>query len=128
MHRLERLLLDGFHRHGTNLPAASRFEECVGVGAIRLVASNVGPHVLDRQELHPEASCLHPASPIVRRAARFHDDVRARHQCVDESLELTSCEALTIENATGAIGDCDLEHVLGKIDRNGRGINKRSSS
>jgi hypothetical protein len=40
---------------------------------------------------------------------------------------LTSGEALTIEDAAGAIGDRDLEHVLGKIDRYDRGIHGISS-
>jgi hypothetical protein len=128
MYGLECLLLNGFHRHRTNLTAASRFQECVGVGAVRLAASDVGPHVLDRQELHPEATGLHPASPIVRGAARFHDHVRVHDQRVDESLELAAREALTIDDPAGAIGHRDLEHVFGKIDRDGGRIHNVSSS
>ena len=47
---------------------------------------------------------------------------------VDESLELAAREALTIDDASGAIGERHLEHVFREIDRNGRGIHNASSS
>lgn len=128
MDRLECLLFDGLHRHRTNLAAASGLQERIGVRAVRLVSPDVGSHVLHRQELHPQAACLHPASPIVRRATRFHNHVRVLHQRVDESLELAAREALPIEDASGAIRDGHLEHVFRKIDGDSRRIHDSPSS
>jgi hypothetical protein len=63
----------------------------------------------------------------MRGAARLHDHIRALAECVDEAFELPPREALTIENATGAIRDGHLEHVLRQIDRDGRRIHDCSS-
>jgi hypothetical protein len=61
-------------------------------------------------------------------AARLHDHVSVDGERVDESLELAARQPRTVDDTAGAIGHGDLEHVLGKIDRDGRRILKISSS
>jgi hypothetical protein len=53
-------------------------------------------------------------------AAGLHDHVGLRDQRVNESFELASREALTIDDASGPIGKGHLEHAFGKIDGDGR--------
>jgi len=52
MDGLERVLLDGLHRDRANVAAASGFQERVGIGPVRLIPPNVGPHVLHGQQPH----------------------------------------------------------------------------
>src|SRR5262249_47024453 len=69
-------------------------KERVGVRAVCLVSSDVGPHVLHGQELHSQTARLHPASPVVRGTARLHDHLGVFAKGVKESLESTSREPL----------------------------------
>jgi len=52
----------------------------------------------------------------------IHDHVGTLNERVHQSLELAARQALTIEDAADTVGDGDLEHVFGQVDRDGRGI------
>jgi hypothetical protein len=47
--RAEHLLSHGLDRHRVDVFVAARFQNALGVGAVRLVAPNVGAHLVRRQ-------------------------------------------------------------------------------
>jgi hypothetical protein len=98
MERLQRLLLDGLHRHGPDAATPIGFEQGFGVRAVGLVSTYVGPDILHGRQTHAEITRLAPSSPIVRRPAPLHHDLDARCQSIDEALELAACQPLSLEN------------------------------
>jgi hypothetical protein len=122
MQRLQRLLFDRLHRHRTNLTAAGGFQQGFDVRAIRLVAAHVRSDILRRQQPHTEIVGLTPPAPIMGRAARLHDHVRASRQCFEESLELTTRQPLPFDHAARAVRTPHLENVFCEIHRHRRSI------
>lgn len=56
-----------------------------------------------------------PASPVMRRATGFHDDLA--HPAVGKpAFELRPARSGALDNAPALVGDRDLESVLGQID------------
>jgi len=101
MQGLQRLLLDRFHSYRLHIGSTHGLQQRGRVRRVGLVALHVGPHILSRQQLHLDASLLEQASPVVGRAARFHDDELDR-AIVEPTLELHSAQPLTFIQAEAA--------------------------
>jgi len=86
MQRGESLLLDRLHRHVVDPLVAARLQERDRVRPVRLVAVPVAGHVARRQQPYPMPHRLELAAPVVRRPARFHQDLR-RLAFREEALE-----------------------------------------
>jgi hypothetical protein len=76
MQRRDRLLLDALDGNRTNLLIPIRFEQCLGVGAVRLVATHVPVNVVRGQEANGMAKRLQLPRPVMRRPTGFEDDGR----------------------------------------------------
>jgi hypothetical protein len=72
--RAQGLLGDGLHRDGADLVVSVGLEHAPGVGAVGLVAADVGPDGVRGEEDRGVAKIQHAASPEVGRAAGLHDD------------------------------------------------------
>jgi hypothetical protein len=119
MQPLQGLLLDRFDLDRRDVGAARRFDQGAGVGGVGLVAFDVGADVGGGQQPDLDAETVQPARPMVRRAARLHDD--QRYVAVDEpAFELAARKAVLFDDAPGGIGHGKLEYRFGKINGNGR--------
>jgi hypothetical protein len=54
--RDERLLILALHLYGVDARTAVRFQDCFAVGAVGLIASAIGLHVVRRQERNIEVA------------------------------------------------------------------------
>jgi hypothetical protein len=91
------------------LRLASR--DALGVSAVRLVPTDVGAHVVGRQKNHSMAEVLELPTPVVRGAARFHDD-RSLRLLGHEGKELSSLGAFPSQHVPRPVRDRDLEDGL----------------
>jgi hypothetical protein len=112
----EGLLGDGLDRDGADLIVAVGLEHALGVGAVGLVAANVGAHGVRRQQNRLVAEGADAARPEVRRATGLHDDGGRRQLCEGER-ELRARVPLLSGHLPRVMGDGDLEDGLCQIDR-----------
>ena len=112
---LRALLLRRLDRHRMDIAAACRFQQASGIGAIRLVAPDVGPNVLRGQQFHAVPESGKAPRPGMRRAAGFHHDAQ-RRTALQALRERRALEPLALDDAPRCIGKGQFEHVLGKID------------
>jgi hypothetical protein len=114
MQTLQRLLLDRLDLDRRDIGATGCFDQGTCIGGIGLVAFDVGADIRSRQELDIDAHGVKLARPVVRRAARFHDD--ERDIAVDEpALELAAREAVLLDDAPRGIGHGKLEDAFCQI-------------
>jgi hypothetical protein len=116
MQRGEDLLDDGLDRNGTDLIVAVGLEHAFGVGAVCLIAANVGTQGVRRQQDRLVAEGLDAPRPEVSRAAGLHHDGGRRQLC-ENDRELLACVPLLSSHLPGVMGDGDFEDGLCRIDR-----------
>lgn len=121
MQALQCLLLDGLDAHRHDVGAAQRFEQGRGIGGIGLVALDAGADLARWQQRDRDALVLESTGPEVRRAAGLHHHLR-HGTVVKPTLELTSGQAMPLDDAPVTIGDGQLEDVLCQIHGDGRSI------
>ena len=78
MERGDGLLGHGLHRDEVNLLVACRFEQRFRVGAIGLVAANIRPRLMRREQPDRMPQLLERPRPVMRRPARFQQHRRRR--------------------------------------------------
>ena len=78
MERSQRLLLFRLDRHRLDVVVPQRLQNALGVGPVGLVAGDVGPDRVRRQQQDPVPGGLDPPAPVVRAAARLHRHRRLR--------------------------------------------------
>jgi hypothetical protein len=83
--------LERLHAHRADLSAAHRFEQRRRIRPVRLVATNIGTHILRWKERDPDAAALQPPSPVMRGRTGLHDDVRDAMR-EKEALRLSAAE------------------------------------
>jgi hypothetical protein len=105
------LLVHGLHWNGSDIVVPARLQDALGVGAIRLVAANVGTDVVRRQQQHLVAEPLDFTRPVVSRTTRFHYH-RGRRLLRQKGQELMALRTLSAADPTGPIRDRDLESGL----------------
>jgi len=109
------VLGDGLDGHGTDRLLAVGLEHALGVGAVGLVAVDVGPDGVRGEERRaPEG--LHARSPEVRRPAGLHDD-RRLGELAEHLGELRTGEAPVLRDRAGMVREGDLEDRLCEINR-----------
>jgi hypothetical protein len=122
MQRLQRLRLGGLHRHGLNPRTPRRFEQAFGVHPVRLVASHIGLHVLDRQQPDVMPLRLTAAAPVVCGSTGFHYYGDAGRQRVDKRLELPTRQALPLHDSPRTIRHRHFKDILCQVHRHRRSI------
>lgn len=119
MERSERLLAEGLDRDRADLIIAEGFKKGFGISPVALVAGNVGPHVLGREQDRGMTELLKPPGPVVGGAASFEQNGR-RLALGEETPEGRTRQALAFRNLPGLLRDGDLEDGLCKINGDGR--------
>src|SRR5690606_11587833 len=97
---------------------AERFEKCFAVGTIGLVATDVGPHVLRRNQHALEAEGAESTAPVMTGRTGLQDDA-AGLTTDPEPLELRAEETEALGDSPGSRGDGDLEDLLGQVNGDG---------
>jgi len=92
-----------------NRLVAEGLEDSLRVGAIGLVARDVGADRVRRQQDHPVALVLELASPVVGHTARLHDDGRRRPRG-EELGEPRSGQAVRLGDFPGMQRHRNFEH------------------
>jgi hypothetical protein len=112
---LERLLFDGFDSHWSNVATASRFKQCTGISGVGLIALDVGAYIRSRKQLNLNADGVKSTSPVMSRAAGFHDD--KRYAAIDKpALKLRAGKAVLLNDTPGGIGHSHLKNRFGQVD------------
>ena len=111
MQRREDLLVDALYRHRPDVIVAAGLQDALRVGTVCLVASDVGPNVVRREQHHAVAELFNLPRPVVGGSARFHDHGR-RGLLRNEGQELGSREPYTARDVTGSVRDRQLENGL----------------
>jgi hypothetical protein len=78
VHELNDLLALALDRHRGYVPSTERFEQCLAIRRIGLVAAHVGSNVLRRQQRDAMPQRLQPAPEVMCRAAGFHHHMHER--------------------------------------------------
>jgi hypothetical protein len=117
MERQQFLLRDGFHGHWLEAITAHGVKQAGRIGAVALLASDEGSHVLWGKERDAVASSLSSSRPKVRSATRLHHDVR-RGLGTKKSLELGSRETMAHGSAPGRARHGHFKDTLRKVNRN----------
>jgi hypothetical protein len=121
MQPLQGLLFNRLDAHRADVGGPGGFEQGGRISGIGLVALDVGPDVLGRQQLDFDTQAIQPACPVVGRATGFHDDQRDI-AIGKPALELGAGQALGFDHAPVFIGHGELENRLCKIDGNSSSI------
>jgi len=77
-------------------------EDALGLGAVGLVASHVGPDVMRREQDHAVSERLELAAPVMRPPTRFHDHRRLRLLC-HGGQELRALQTLPTGHVSSSI-------------------------
>ncbi len=112
------LLGDGLHGDGVDVLVAVRLEQPPGVGAVRLVAEDVGPGGVRREQHDLVTEGLELAAPVVRRAAGLEQN-GGRRLVGAELHERGPGQPALLADLTGSHGHRDFENFLGHIDSDG---------
>jgi hypothetical protein len=112
MERGEGVLVHGLDRHRTHVLVAQGLEQPLRIGAVRLVARDVGAHGVRRQQHHPVPARLRFAAPVVGGATGFHHH-RRRGLLREEPRELPPREPMASAHLARALRHRHLEHGLG---------------
>ncbi len=88
-------MFDGLHGDGTDIGVAVGFEEAGGVGAVGLVAHDVGADVARGEEHDGVTEALDLSGPVVSGAAGFHDH-GGRWQGDEEGEKLVARQAVAL--------------------------------
>ena len=120
MQALRTLLPRGLYRHWADIATARSFQQAGGIGAVGLVAPDVGAYMLRRQQLHRVAQPHEVPRPRMRRAAGLHDN--AQRCAIDQALrKRTTLEPPALDDTSCRIGKCQFKNVLGQVHRQGNG-------
>jgi len=126
MQRGEGLLVNALDGNGLDPGIADGLEQGVSVGAVGLVAVNVGRDVKRWKQYDVMSELFQLSRPVVRGAAGLHDDGGGL-SLGEEAEELGAGEAMIHDGLRGSVGDRDLEDALCEIDGDERMIHADSS-
>ena len=111
----EGLLGDGLDRNGADRVVAESFEEALGVGAVGLIARDVGPDGVGWEQNHAVPEGLELAAPVVSGPAGLEQDGRGL-AFGEERDEARAAEPVAFADVPRSFGDGDLEDGLRQID------------
>lgn len=109
------LLLGGLHRHRADVGTAVGFEQASGIGAVGLVATDIGPHAMRREQDDRMPETRKAPRPMMGGATRFHDHTQ-RRAIVEAARKRPASQALAGDDPMLAIGKGEFEDILGEID------------
>jgi hypothetical protein len=115
--RGQNLLGHALDRHGRDVLVAAGLQDALGIGAVGLVAADVGSDVVRREQDHVVPKSLEFPAPVVRRSAGFHDHSRGGLLC-HERQELGPLQAFAPRHPPGLVGNRDLENSLCHVHGN----------
>jgi hypothetical protein len=111
----ECLLFDRLDGDRSDRLIACRFEQRLGVGRVGLACATVTGDILGGQELDIVTQTSELTSPVVGRSACLHEH-KARRRLAHEARQLTSRQSTLLADATGVMGDGELEGGLDQVD------------
>ena len=89
--------------------------ETPNIGAVGLVATDIGPHVMRREQDDCMPETRKAPRPMMGGAAGFHDHTQ-RRAIVEATRKRPPNQALAGDDPMLAIGKAEVEDILGKID------------
>jgi len=118
---LDALLVDRLDGHGADFPVACGLDNGGGIVAVGLAAADVGADILGGEQADAVAHGLQLTCPVMGCAAGLKDK-RNRRVLGAEAMGLFSVEALTVDDAPGAVGAGEFEDVLCEVNGDERSI------
>ena len=115
----EGLLVEGFDRDGSNVPVSVSLEKAFGIGAVRLVSTDVWLDVVRGEKDNVVTVALELSGPVVSHAASLHDDMSG-FALGEEWNKPRAGEAMGFGHLAGVVRDGELEDVLCNIHGNRR--------
>jgi hypothetical protein len=115
------LLRDALDRHESHARPRSRLADRGRIGCIvlaGLAAQAIGRDEVRCDQLHMQAHCLQPPSPVVRPGTGFHRHQAARRQLRTPRREALALQLLGCDHSARHIDRVDLDRSLRQVDAN----------